>query len=255
MTYHLAPNITAFSTERHASDPSAPYDGFNVTHYSGDDPAHVAACRAELCQQLGVEEQHLIIPRQIHGTKVAHVTNDNLNDSFEGVDALTTDLPNTCIGISTADCVPILLHDSRTQAIAAIHAGWRGTVARIASRTLSDMSRLYGTNPSDVMAIIGPSIGPEAFEVGDEVYEAFAKAFFPIDVIAVKDSRFPHPERWHIDLWQANAWDLVQAGLSTDNVSISGLCTHTHFARFFSARRLGINSGRMFTGIVRHEHI
>ena len=253
MTYSLAPNITAFSTERHATDPSAPFDGFNVTHYSGDNPKHVAACRRELCQRLKIDGQHLIIPKQIHGTKITEVTANNLQDRFEGIDALVTILPNTCIGISTADCVPILLYDSRTQAIAAIHAGWRGTVARIASQTLLCMRALFRTRPCDVRAIIGPSIGVEAFEVGDEVYEAFAQASFPLDIIAVKDARFTRPDRWHIDLWQANAWDLVQTGISEDNVTISGLCTHTHFDRFFSARRLGISSGRMFTGIVRHD--
>ena len=111
----------------------------------------------------------------------------------------------------------------------------------------------YGTCPCDVRAIIGPSIGVDAVEVGDEVSDAFAQASFPVGDIAIKNVHYAHPDRWHIDLWQANAWDLIQAGLSADDVSIIGLCTHTHFTRFFSARRLGISSGRMFTGIVRHE--
>jgi len=283
LNYDLGLDIIAFSTERHAVDPQRPYDGFNITHYTDDNPAHVVTCRAQLCESLGINDDHLLLPRQVHGTCVAEITEDLLQayaqsssshldkvenhpasstlslsaPLLEGVDALITCLPRTCIGVSTADCVPILLYDKNTSAIAAAHAGWRGTVARIASLTIESMHKNYGTLPANIHAVIGPSIGPDAFEVGDEVYEAFAAAHFPMSEIAFQapvmnssSQQYSSSLRWHIDLWRANAHDLVTAGVPAANIHISALCTYTHYDRFFSARRLGIHSGRMFTGIM-----
>lgn len=250
MTYALAEHITAFSTERHCTEATAPYDGFNITHYCGDDGAHVRQCRKQLCERLGIPDSHLIVPRQVHGVHIEEVTEESRRGAFEGTDALMTQLKEVCIGVSTADCVPLLFHDRRTDAIAAAHAGWRGTVAHIGVLTLRAMQEAYGTKDEDVACVVGPSIGPAAFEVGEEVYEAFADAGFPMDDIA-----FRHTEtrKWHIDLWQANAWQLMQAGVQAKAIQVSGLCTYTNNTRFFSARRLGINSGRIFTGIMIHQ--
>ena len=248
MYYSLSDHIIAFSTERQCVDAAAPYDGFNITHYCGDEVEHVRACRLQLCERLGIPVSHLIVPRQVHGVHIEEVTEEKIGDAFEETDALITQLQGVCIGVSTADCVPLLFHDTRTDAIAAAHAGWRGTVGRIGTLTLNAMQATYGTQPQDVECIIGPSIGPEAFEVGTEVYEAFAQVGFPMKDIAF---RHPQTQKWHIDLWHANAWQLAQAGIPAQTIHISGLCTYTRFSRFFSARRLGINSGRMFTGIMK----
>ena len=251
MNYTLAEHITAFSTERHCTEATAPYDGFNITHYCGDEVEHVRQCRKQLCERLGIPDSRLIVPRQVHGVHIEEVTEQNRGEAFEDTDALITRLEGVCIGISTADCVPLLFYDSGTGAIAAAHAGWRGTVARIGVRTLMAMKEAYGTKAEDISCVIGPSIGPEAFEVGEEVYEAFADAGFPMDSIAY---RHAETRKWHIDLWRANAWQLQQAGIPEKAVHVCGLCTYTHYSRFFSARRLGINSGRMFTGIMKQTN-
>lgn len=253
LLYNLAPQVVAFSTERHAVDSSLPYDGFNITHYTGDELLHVEKCRERLCYWLGIEQGHLVLPRQVHGVRMAEVNESSLKryrsphkeGLFDGVDALFTVMPRTCIGVSTADCVPILFYDRDTGAVAAAHAGWRGTVAHIAQLTVSAMSERYGTKAAHIQAVIGPSIGPDAFEVGDEVHQAFSAAGFHMDDIA-----FRRDSRWHIDLWKSNAQDLMDAGVPSSAISIAGLCTHTLYRRFFSARRLGINSGRIFTGIM-----
>ena len=122
-------DIIAFSTERGLVDKDVPYDGFNITWYTDDEPQHIADCRKALCQLLQIDDQHLLLPRQVHDTKIAEVTTSNLGSTFEGIDALITTLPRTCIGVSTADCVPLLMYDPRTAAIAAAHAGWRGRPA------------------------------------------------------------------------------------------------------------------------------
>ena len=250
MTYALAEHLTAFSTERHCTEQAAPYDGFNITHYCGDEAEHVRRCREQLCAQLGIPDSRLIVPRQVHGVRIEEVTEQHLGVAFEDTDALITRLKGVCIGVSTADCVPLLMYDRVTGAIAAAHAGWRGTVGRIAVQTLQAMQEAYGTKADDVSCVVGPSIGPEAFEVGEEVYETFAEAGFPMDDIAY---RHPATQKWHIDLWQANVWQLMQAGVQENAIQVSGVCTYMNHARFFSARRLGINSGRMFTGIMINE--
>ncbi len=250
-----SPTLIAFSTERHATAIDAPYEGFNITSYTGDDIHHVTTCRETLCQQLGITPDRLFLPRQVHGTRIVEVTPTTQASDLEGIDALITSLPHVCIGISTADCVPLLLHDTRTGAIAAAHAGWRGTVAHIGRLTLEAMHDTFGTRPEDIECAIGPSIGPDAFEVGDEVCEAFADAAFPMERIAHRPAT-KHESgnalgKWHIDLWQANAWQLEDTGVAAENIHIAALCSYQHYDRFFSARRLGINSGRTYSGIMK----
>ena len=243
--YNTIDKITAFSTERGCYNPSLPYDGFNITYYTDDDPKHIATCRKMLSMVLDISDDHLILPRQVHGTEIAEVTEQNLDSRFDGVDALMTSMPHTCIGVSTADCVPILIYDIQARAIAAAHAGWRGTVARIGSKTVAAMLQRYSMSAADLKVVIGPSIGPDAFEVGDEVYEAFSQAGFDMNEIAFKRNG-----KWHIDLWQANALDLQQTGIARENIEIAGICTYQQHEDFFSARRLGIKSGRIYTGIM-----
>ena len=246
MKYNIDGNIIAFSTERGCQDATQPYDGFNITYYTDDAPEHISICHRMLSTALlGIGKDRLILPRQVHGTEIAEVTEENLHDKFDGIDALMTTLPRTCIGVSTADCVPILIYDTHARAIAAAHAGWRGTVNRIGRMTIEAMTKRYGSRAEHLKIVIGPSIGPDSFEVGDEVYDAFNEAHFPMNQIAFKQNG-----KWHIDLWQANALDLQQIGVAKENIQITGICTYQQYDRFFSARRLGIKSGRIYTGIM-----
>jgi YfiH family protein len=170
-----------------------------------------------------------------------------------GVDAAITDLKQTCIGVSTADCIPVLLHDTKRDVIAAIHAGWRGTVAMIVCKAIDMMRRVYGSCAGDIDAIIGPGISIDAFEVGDEVYNEFATAGFPMESIARRYPTTNGGTKWHIDLWEANRLQLIEAGIPGDRIEVAGICTWTRHREFFSARRLGINSGRIFNGIINKE--
>ena len=264
MLYQIAPGIVAFSTERNTPYPQLPYAGFNITPYTGDDYDHVQACRQELIGFLQIPDSQLVVPHQVHGTLCRVVTPqliDELKDnvmppSLENVDAVVTDLPNVCVGVSTADCVPILYYDMRTGAVGAVHAGWRGTVAGIAAIVLSQLRDSFGTRLDDVRCIIGPSIGPDAFEVGDEVYQTFFQAGFPMLQIACRKpslDTLTAESRWYIDLWTANSLQLQQVGVPRQNIYVAGLCTYTEPSRFFSARRLGVKSGRIFSGILRRE--
>ena len=255
LEYNMGDSIRAFSTMR-GEGPGC-YGGFNITHYCGDSRQHVAACRSELCSYLGIDDSRLILPRQTHGcgtifidAEFMQLPKNRQEELLQGIDAIATRLTDTCIGVSTADCIPLLLHDCSRDTIAAIHAGWRGTVAGIAARTITAMRERYGTEAGSIKAVIAPGISLEAFEIGDEVYEEFAGAGFPMELIAGRYPAATGGEKWHIDLWEANRLQLVAAGVLPENIQVAGICTYKEHERFFSARRLGINSGRIFSGIL-----
>ena len=245
------PEICAFSTTRHGGVSTGTYASLNCTPYTGDDPQCVSRNQEILLASLPQRPRELIIPWQTHGTRVLPVDDAFLSADEEqrhallqGIDALVTERPGVCLCISTADCIPILLYDKKHQAIAAVHAGWRGTVNFIAGHVLEQMRILYGTDGADVSAFIGPGISLRAFEVGDEVYETFRLAGFPMERIARRESK------WHIDLSEANRLQLLDFGVSSSAIETSGICTYTQCDDFFSARRLGVKSGRMLTGIM-----
>lgn len=259
LKYELSSEVTAFSTTRLSPfnlsgdeiNQMGAYAAFNVTHYCGDDKGRVERNRAWLCGELGVPAQNLWVPRQTHTSNVRCIdkaflslTRQEQTDLLQEIDALITDEPRQCIGISTADCVPVLIHDKVHQAVAAIHAGWRGTVKRISQNALSMMHEKYGTIASDCVAVVGPSISQQAFEVGNEVRIAFEDAGFPTSIIDSTTWTKPH-----IDLWAANVYLLEEAGVKLSNIQIANVCTYVHSDVFFSARKLGINSGRIYSAI------
>lgn len=258
LEYSTRETVLAFSTYR--GEGTGSYEGFNITHYCGDTALHVEQCREELCRELGIDDNHLILPRQTHGDKVIAIDSTFMQlskaqqtDALMGVDAIITDLKQTCIGVSTADCIPVLLHDTKHDVIAAIHAGWRGTVAMIVCKVIDKMKSLYGSCAGDIDAIIGPGISIDAFEVGDEVYEAFKEAGFLMQKIARRYPTADGRTKWHLDLWEANSLLLQECGVERERIEIAGVCTFTRHTEFFSARRLGINSGRIFSGIMARQ--
>lgn len=247
-------DISCFVTTRHGGAGTGNYGTFNCTPYTGDDPESVRRNQALLCDSLPQRPRELIIPFQTHGTAAlvideAFLQTDEANrrEMLQGIDALITSEPGCCICVSTADCIPILLYDKNHRTVAAVHAGWRGTVNRILALTLRRMKSLCGTEGKDVIACIGPGISLPAFEVGDEVYEAFRANGFPMDYISEWK---PATHKYHIDLWAANRLQLTDFGVPPEQVQTAGICTYTRHEDFFSARRLGIKSGRILSGIM-----
>ena len=250
----LPPEVTAFSTTRHGGVSTGSYASLNCTPYTGDEADNVRRNQERLLQALPQRPQELVIPWQTHGTQALVIDDSYLqadgptrHERLQGIDALITRLPRVCLCVSTADCIPVLLYDARHRAVAAVHAGWRGTVNRIARQTLERMQALYGTRGEDVWAVIGPGISLAAFEVGEEVYEAFRTAGFRMDYIA---SWHNDTHKHHIDLPAANVLQLLDFGVPDRQITQCGICTYTRHTDFFSARRLGIRSGRMLTGIM-----
>src|SRR5207248_5049020 len=156
--------------------------------------------------------------RQVHSDVAIHA--DRSGSSLEG-DALLSDAPGRIVGVKTADCVPILLADERHRAVAAVHAGWRGTASGIVQKTIAAMAARWNTRPADLHAAIGPAIGACCYEVGPEVAVQFTGV----------------AERAHIDLAEANRRELLAAGVDPTHIWTAGLCTFCHADQFHSFRR------------------
>ncbi len=246
--------VVAFSTTRRGGCSEGAYATFNCSPYCGDHLTSVRQNLQHLSTLLPTIPLEWVIPYQVHGSRVLNVGEDFVEASsavrremLEGVDALVSNRPGYCLCVSTADCIPLLFCDKQRQVIAVAHAGWRGTVSRIAQKTLESMEHIYGSHPENVCVAVGPGISLEAFEVGVEVHEAFLEAGFPMDKVA----RWYRPSsHWHIDLWAANYWLLCQSGVLPENIEFSGVCSYLQCDDFFSARRLGTRSGRTLSGIM-----
>ena len=189
---------------------------------------------------------------QVHDSKVAIIDRpDYAAEELEGYDAFVTALQGVAIGVRTADCVPILLYDPIRRVVAAVHSGWKGTVLHIAQKTIYVMEQQFRCNAGDLLAAIGPSIGPDSFQVGEEVAEHFKNADFPMDMIwsfRGPGDGTPMSGGHHIDLWKANIWLLESAGVKEENIQVCGIDTYAA-PDFFSARREGVQCGRIINSI------
>ncbi len=256
--YSIGKDVTAFSSTRLGGYSEGSYGQFNINPFCGDNEETVRRNLQALCLLLGIDEKDLLLPHQTHQTNISVVDEqllrlpaDEKRRVLDGIDALMTDRRGVCIGVSTADCIPILLYDPQHRAVSAIHAGWRGTVKRIVEKTITQMAVSYGTCPGDIRAQIGPGIHIDNFEVGDEVYDIFANEGFDMTAISRKfATKESGTLKWHIDLPECNRLQLVSAGVPASQISVSPVCTFNQSETYFSARRLGINSGRIFTGIL-----
>ena len=229
-----------------------------------DTPNNITAFSTTRDGGVSIDIPRLVMPQhQTHDTVTAVVDETFLSQNpleqalaLDGVDALCTNLANVCVGVKTADCIPVLLWDSTSHVVSAVHAGWKGTVKRIVEANIDALVSTYGIQPGNLHAIIAPGIGFESFEVGDEVYQAFADAGFLMDKLAKKFPLMHSQEtatatRWHIDLWECNRLQLINKGVNPNNIQLSGIDTYTNHDRFFSARRK--LNGRIINGIMLNE--
>ncbi|HXQ97683.1 MAG TPA: peptidoglycan editing factor PgeF [Candidatus Limnocylindrales bacterium] len=241
----------------------------------------VEANRKAFLQALGADGMKLVTLKQIHSDAI-HLTNDAPANSLSvpacSGDALITRTRGLLLAVQTADCVPVLLADHKLHAVAAIHAGWRGTLARIVAKTVGRMNMEFGSRPQDLVASIGPAIGRCSYEVGPEVAQAFAGQFpnarewfdFPHGLRdGQSDEQFiagegPNPLKWlsmmppghdapppsvNLDLMAANRWQLLDAGVPAKNIVASKLCTACNTDILFSHRRENGRTGRMLAAI------
>jgi YfiH family protein len=236
-SFQQFPQLVAAESTRHGGVSSASFFSLNLGINTNDDAEKVGENRRIFFEKLGIWETQFASSYQVHGDKVQVVTEAGRT---EGYDALITNQPNVFIGVTVADCTPILIYDAKNQALGAVHAGWRGTVAQIVLKTLRTMQLTYGTQPADCCAYVGTCIDECSFEVGEEVAEQFGDEFKRFDTALGK---------YLIDLKKANAAQLSAFGIPTSQIEISPYSTVTHNEDYFSYRLEKGQTGRMLAVI------
>jgi YfiH family protein len=226
--------VRAHVSARHGGVSPAPWHSLNFSILRGDTPERVRQNRDRLAAALGIDPQSIIRCRQVHGVGIAKVDIGDAGQWQEDMDGLITHAPELPLMLVFADCVPILLYDRRRHTLGVCHAGWRGTVNSLAGNTLWAMRAAYDTDPADVVACIGPSIGPQSYQVGEEVVAlAQVKLKKPQRFFRRLDGPGQNP---YFDLWQANAAQLCDAGVPANQIEISGIDTARQTDEFFSHR-------------------
>ena len=227
------PQLIAAESTRHGGVSLAPYQSLNLGKNTTDKPEHVAENRRRFCVSLGFKTSQLAYSKQVHGAEIHIATEPG---GVEGFDALITQQRGVVVAVSVADCTPVLVYDAKNQAVAAIHAGWRGAAAGIVGKTLDAMARQFGTKSADCLAYVGTCIDECSFEVGEEVAAAFDEAFKHFD---------GERGKFFVDLKKVCAAQLQSFGLAVGQIEISPYSTVLHNADFFSHRKEAGMTGRM----------
>jgi hypothetical protein len=240
LTYMKAPNITAVHafTTRHGGVSTGIYDSLNLGENRGDEPENVRRNYEIIAEELGFDYHDIVFTKQVHQANVRVVTADDRHELFTQVpyevDGIITDVRKVPLIVFTADCVPILMQDTKKGVIAAVHAGWRGTVKNIAARAVNIMRDEFGCRGEDIQAAIGPCISVCCFETGPEVPQAMKE-------IAGNDAEqfffMLESGKFMVDLKGFNEYLLVKAGLRDRNISVSDECTMCSSDKYWSHRQ------------------
>jgi YfiH family protein len=236
----------------------------NLTFTDWDTRENVLENRTRFLHALGAADFELVTVKQFHSDVVC-AFDSKPGEPCRG-DALITNKPELLLAVQTADCVPILLADPKQQAVAAIHAGWRGTLARIVQKTIGQMQMRFGSKPGDLLATLGPAIGGCCYEVGTELVTQFTSQFEnaadwfdelrtgeepnPLQWLnMMPPGHQPPPKKVRLDLRKANRAQLLESGLPAQSVFVGDLCTSCRPDLFFSYRKQGPGSGRLLSAI------
>jgi YfiH family protein len=234
-----ASGVCAAVSTRLGGVSEGPFASLNLGRGVGDDPDRVAENRRRLLAGVGLEGRRLVGGHQVHGDAIARATPDG-PDELPGVDALYTTDTRVALRVLVADCTPVFVVAPDVGAVAAAHAGWRGTLAGVAGKLVRRLVTDLGARPSAMRAAIGPAAGRCCYEVGDEVLAAYRAAYPWAD---------DHIAGRRLDLHGLNRRQLVEAGVPAERIAVADLCTICHPELFFSYRRDGRRSGRMLAVI------
>lgn len=232
----LSHNKTAhFFSTKLGGESSGVYASMNLGIYTNDEPDVIVENFVRIAEATGVGLEEIVYMNQVHGDRILVVEEQNFEEiAGSDADALITRSSKIAIGVFTADCVPILLHDASSGVIAAVHAGWKGTKLEIVRKTIEVMCNELGANVKDIRAAIGPSIGSCCYEVEDETAVHFS----------CKQKQKPEG-KWHIDLAQENKSQMISSRLLEENIDVCGMCTKCGDSLFYSYRRDNAETGRM----------
>lgn len=225
-----------------------PFHTLNLGFTVQDAPEKVVENRRRAARAVGFPLEDLVALQQVHGDRVAVVAAEHrgrgaltYETALPGTDAVITNVPGVPLSTYHADCVPVIFLDPVTPAVGLAHAGWKGTALKIAAKTLLEMKKYFGTRVEDCLVAIGPSIGPCCYEVDRPVRDAFGQAFAHGEAFF----RAAGQGKWHLDLWEANASALEEAGVPRDHIFTSRLCTGCQRDLFYSHRKENGLTGRM----------
>lgn len=235
----FSPEVTQGIFTRRGGVSSAPWHSLNLGGSVGDDPANVASNRTQVFNAMGRAPESMHDVWLIHSTEIVYADEPRPIDAIcPRADIIFTDNPQVSLFMRFGDCVPILFHDPKKKVIGIAHAGWMGTVRGVVGAAVEGMRSRYGCNPGDIVAGIGPSIGVDHYEVGMEVISQVREKF-PQDADRVLRSVNGST---HFDLWEANALQLLRAGV--EQIQISGECTACNLDDWFSHRAEKGKTGR-----------
>jgi len=235
-------SVQGFTT-RHEGVSRPPYNSLNLGTNTLDQPHNVEGNRSLLARAFGITQDALVTVKQVHGTDILVIDEPNEDYShFLGLegDAIITNQPGVMIGVCVADCVPILLLDREKQVISAVHAGWQGTAAGLASKAVAGMRSEFGSDPAKLQAAIGPCIQKCCYEVDGPVRQAFLQGGIAWDSCSEQKG----PGTWLLDMAAANREQLLLAGLPASAIQTSDQCVCCRSEQFFSYRRDQGESGR-----------
>lgn len=246
--------IDHFVSNRHGGFSQGAYLSLNTAFHVGDKYDAVLHNRKKIARLLGVDLFQFTLANQTHSNNIAVVGlsdkscgSQGLDMAIADTDALLCNTKGVFICVQMADCVPILLYDPVKLVAGAVHAGWRSTLKFIAPAAIEQMTKTFGCNSSDIIAGIGPSIGPCCYEVGEDVKLASNKVFGEKKGI-IKPSA--NPGKYIFDQWQANYESLILSGLKKKNIELSEICTRCNSDKFFSSRAGNGLTGRFMAGIM-----
>ena len=226
----------------------APFDTMDLALHTGDDAALVWKNRQLFCAALGLQAERICTPQQVHGEHILRVTEQDAGrgsrsyeDAIADTDALITDVPELPLLLCFADCTPLLFFDPVHRAVGAAHGGWKGTVQKIAQKTVLRMQQEFGTKPEECLVGIGPAIGPCCYEVGEDVVSRFSKAF------PGQEQKLFHRQGQsvHLSLWEANRLQLTEIGVKIEHIDAADVCTACNSRLFFSYRADNGRTGRI----------
>ncbi|MGL5650368.1 MAG: peptidoglycan editing factor PgeF [Paraclostridium sp.] len=188
--------------------------------------------KENLCKELNMNFENLTNNKQIHSDIVNIIKKEDIGKIKEG-DALVTNLKKTPLLVFVADCVPVAIVDPKKEAVALCHAGWRGTYSKITQKSIENMEKLYGTNPEDLICVLGPSIGPCCYEVSKDLIEKFNT------IITNRDEKFYiiKESKYYLDLWKVNELILTSYGVKKENIVNLNICTSCNSDKFHSYRK------------------
>ncbi len=241
-------NIFHYISSREGGVSDGKHSSLNLSFNAGDDSQNVETNRKRLAAELDVTWDKLIFPQQVHSNNIKIIRKpEEVEKEIKETDGLITQVPDIYISVLTADCVPLLFFDTSKEIIGVAHAGWKGTVKHMARKMVDTFKKEFKSNPENILVGIGPSIGPDKYEVGRDVIQE-VKTSFGVDSPHVLYEK--EDGKALFDLWKANRIQLEYEGIPYENIEIAHMCTYTDNEFFFSARQMGTDCGRFGAGIM-----